>query len=467
MAAAKIYGREMKKHDLNIYGNEIRATLKLAIPVIAGQLGQVMMGIVDSLMVGRLGAVPLAAASLSNAIFFLVLVVGIGVSQALTPLVAQSVGARQPENCGILLRQGLLVCFAAGLILAAITLGAAELVPFLNQPEPVIPLAAVYMRIMGISIIPIMIFQAYRQYSEGLSIMWPAMLLTLAANALNVFLNWIFIYGHLGFPAMGLKGAGLSTLGTRTAMAAIMVAYVWKSRKYKGFYSPVFKFPFQLDWKKIDAIVRIGVATGFQYFFEVGAFTGAAVLIGWMGASPLAAHQIALSAAAFSFMFAVGVSAAAAVRVGNTKGENNRDGIRKAGLSALVLSVLIMSSFAVLFIIFRFTIPRFFIADPNVLSLASSLLIIAALFQVSDGLQCVALGALRGMSDVKIPTIATFISYWIVGLPAGYVLAFPLGFKVWGMWIGLSLGLTSSALLLTTRFHRKTKEVHEPAQPEP
>ncbi len=453
------YERQMKKDDLNIYGNEIRTTLKLAIPVIAGQLGQVMMGIVDSLMVGRLGAAPLAAASLSNSIFFLVLVVGIGMSQALTPLVAQSVGAKQPGNCGILLRQGLLVCFAAGLILAAITFGAAGLVPFLNQPAQVAPLAMVYMRIMGISIIPIMIFQAYRQYSEGLSVMWPAMILTLAANGLNVFLNWIFIYGHLGFPAMGLKGAGFSTLGTRTAMAIVMMVYVLKSRKYKGFYLPVFRFPFQLDRQKIGAIIRIGVATGFQYFFEVGAFTGAAVIIGWMGASSLAAHQIALSAAAFSFMFAIGVSSAAAIRVGNAKGENNREGIRKSGFSALILSVLIMATFAGLFVIFRFTIPRFFITDPGVLSLASSLLIIGALFQVSDGLQCVALGALRGMSDVKIPTIATFISYWIIGLPAGYVLAFPLGLKVWGIWIGLSLGLTASALLLTTRFHRKTKEV--------
>lgn len=457
-----IYKRQMKKHDINMYRSEIRTTLKLAVPVIAGQLGQVMMGIVDSLMVGRLGAAPLAAASLSNSIFFLVLVVGIGVSQALTPLVAQSVGAKQPGNCGILLRQGLLVCFAAGLILAAITFGAAGLIPLLNQPEPVVPLAMVYLRIMGISIIPIMIFQAYRQYSEGLSIMWPAMILTLGANALNVVLNWIFIYGHLGFPAMGLKGAGFSTLGTRVVMAIILMAYVWKSRKYKTFYLPVFVFPFKLHWQKISAIIRIGVATGFQYFFEVGAFTGAAVLIGWMGASSLAAHQIALSAAAFSFMFAVGVSAAAAVRVGKAQGENNREGIRKAGFSALILSVLIMTVFAGLFVIFRFIIPRFFIADPGVISLASSLLIIAALFQVSDGLQCVALGALRGMSDVKIPTIATFISYWIIGLPAGYVLAFPLGLKVWGIWIGLSLGLTVSALLLTTRFHLKTREVPFP-----
>jgi MATE family multidrug resistance protein len=445
------------KYYLNTYKKEISATLKLAVPVIAGQLGQVMMGIVDSLMVGKLGAVPLAAASLSNSIFFLILVLGIGISQALTPMVAQSVGANQPEKCGQWLRQGLLVCFGSGILLAVITFGVAGLIPFLNQPKKVVPEAMVYMRIMGISIIPIMIFQAYRQYSEGLSIMWPAMILTLAANGLNVFLNWLFIYGNLGFPAMGLKGAGFSTLGTRTTMTIFMIIYVLYAQKYRRFYSRIITFPFGVKWEKIGAIVRIGVATGFQYFFEVGAFSGAAVIIGWMGTSSLAAHQIALSAAAFSFMFAIGVSAAAAIRVGNATGEKNRRAVRLAGFSAFILSVFIMASFAVLFIVFRFTIPSFFIADPEVIRLAASLLIIAALFQVSDGLQCVALGALRGKADVKIPTIATFTSYWVIGLPAGYLLAFPMGLKVWGVWVGLLLGLTSSALLLTTRFHIKSK----------
>jgi MATE family multidrug resistance protein len=446
----------MKEHWKN-YRGELLSTLKLAVPVIIGQLGQVMMGIVDSLMVGRLGTVPLAASSLSNSMFFLILVVGIGVSQAITPLVAESVGAKEPEKCGSWLQQGLLVCLGSGIILAAITIGMAGIIPYLNQPEAVTPRAMVYLRIMGLSVLPIMLFQAFRQYSEGLAIMWPAMMITLAANGLNVFLNWIFIFGNLGFPAMGLEGAGYSTLGTRTIMTIVMIFYVLEARRYKKYHAPLFSLRYRIDWPMIREIIRIGVATGFQYFFEVGAFSGTAVIIGWMGAESLAAHQIALSAAAFSFMFAIGVSAAAAVRVGNAKGQKKAGGIRKAGFSAFLLGAVLMAMFGILFVLFRFTIPRFFIQDPAVIQVSASLLIIGALFQVSDGLQCVGLGALRGMADVKIPTIATFTSYWIIGLPTGYLLGIPLGFGVRGVWIGLLLGLTSSALLLTLRFHLKTR----------
>lgn len=442
---------------INRYKGELRITLKLAVPVIIGQLGQVMMGIVDSLMVGKLGSVPLAAASLTNSIFFLILVVGIGISQAITPLVAESMGAKNPGKCGQWLQQGLLVCLTGGIILAAITMVTAGLIPFLNQPPDVTPLAMIYLRIMGLSVIPIMLFQAFRQYSEGLSIMWPAMIITLAANGLNVFLNWIFIFGHLGFPAMGLEGAGYSTLGTRTIMVLVMLTYILKARRYKAYRLPLFTLRYHIDWRMLGEIIRIGVATGFQYFFEVGAFSGAAVIIGWMGADALASHQIALSAAAFSFMFAIGIASAAAIRVGKAKGEKDRRGIRKAGAAAFFLGATIMASFAVIFILFRYTIPRFFIQQPDVIELAASLLIISALFQVSDGLQCVGLGALRGMADVKIPTIATFVSYWVIGLPAGYLLGIPLGLEVQGVWIGLLLGLTSSALILTSRFYFKTR----------
>lgn len=441
-----------------IYKRQILATLKLAIPVVIGQLGQVMMSMVDSLMVGHLGAVPLAAAALANGLFFLILVFGIGVSQALTPLVAESVGAGEPKRCGLLLKQALLVNVSTGVVLTFISFVAAEIVPFLHQPIAIVPQAVAYLRIMGISVIPVMLFLTYRQYSEGLSMMWPAMILTLGANLFNVFFNWVFIHGKFGFPAMGLTGAGLSTLLTRVVMTIVLIVYMHKALAYKKYLVPFFTKPLGVDWKMIKNIARIGTGTGLQYFFEVGAFSGAAVMIGWMGADYLASHQIALSAASFSFMFAIGVSAAAAIRVGKAKGEGNLIEMRRAGFSAFMMAGLIMFSFGVLFVLFRFTIPRFFINDLVVVQMAGSLLIIAALFQVSDGLQSAGLGVLRGIGDVRVPTIATFASYWIIGLPGGYVLAFVLGLKVFGVWIGLLLGLTSSASLLTTRFHLKTKK---------
>ncbi len=444
--------------NIYIYKSQISATLKLAVPVIIGQLGQVMMSMVDSLMVGHLGAVPLAAAALANSVFFLVLVFGIGVSQSLTPLVAESVGAGLPHRCGSLLKHALLVNTGTGIILTVISFGTAALIPFLNQPAAIIPQAVAYLHIMGISVIPVMLFLTYRQYSEGLSLMWPAMILTLGANILNVLLNWIFIHGHFGFPAMGLTGAGLSTLLTRIVMTILLIVYVHKASAYRMYRAPIFFRPIVFDWKMIRNLIRIGYGTGLQYFFEVGAFSGAAVMIGWMGAKYLAAHQIALSCASFSFMFAIGVSAAAAIRVGQAKGEKNIVAMRRAGFSAFFMAALIMFSFGILFILFRFTIPHFFISDPEVIQLAASIIIFAALFQVSDGLQSAGLGVLRGMGDVRVPTMATFASYWLIGLPGGYLLAFPLGLKIWGVWIGLFLGLTSSAIILTTRFHLKTKE---------
>jgi len=437
------------------YKYEIKTTFKLAYPVIIGQVGHIMIGVADSIMVGHVGVVPLAAASLANRLFVLIMVIGMGMTMALTPLVAEAIGAKRPDRCGKILQQGAALAMMMGILLAGAITAIAGAIPYLNQPPGVAREAMSYLGILGASIIPFMLFQVFRQFSEGLSLMWPAMILNIAANVLHIFLNWVFIYGHLGLPAMGLDGAGFSTLITRSLMAFALIAYIMKSRRYKPFLSAI--FPFKIDWKIIRTIFAIGAGSGLQYFFESGAFTGAAIIIGWIGEGPLAAHQIAMNAVAVTYMFGVGFSAAAAVRVGNAKGEKNLPGMRKAGFSAFQLSAGIMLVFGVLYILFCRIIPRFYVTDPAVLETASTLLIVAALFQVSDGVQVVGLGVLRGMADVKIPTLITFISYWIIGLPVGYLLAFPFGFRAAGMWAGLLLGLTASALLLFYRFNKKTR----------
>ncbi|HLP57411.1 MAG TPA: MATE family efflux transporter [Candidatus Deferrimicrobium sp.] len=437
------------------YKNEIKATFKLAYPVIIGQVGHIMIGVADSVMVGHVGVVPLAAAALANRLFVLIMVIGMGMTMALTPLVAEAIGAKSPEQCGKVLQQGMAISTIMGFILAITVIAMADTIPYLHQPPEVAQSAMSYLVILGASIIPFMLFQAFRQFSEGLSLMWPAMILNIAANIWHIFLNWVFIYGHLGFPAMGLDGAGFSTLITRSVMAFALIAYIMKSRHYKPFLSAV--FPIKIDWKTIRTIFAIGTGSGLQYFFESGAFAGSVILMGWLGEVPLAAHQIAMNAIAITYMFGMGVSAAAAVRVGNAKGEQNLTGMRQAGFSAFLLSACIMLGFGVLFILFSHIIPRFYTTDQPVIEVAASLLIVAAFFQVSDGVQVVGLGVLRGMADVKIPTVITFISYWIIGLPAGYLLAFPLGFRAAGIWAGLLMGLTASALLLFYRFHKKTQ----------
>ncbi len=435
--------------------SHIRTTGRLAFPIVVGQVGHMMMGIVDSVMVGHIGAEPLAAASLSNGLFFLILVMGLGVTQAITPLTAMEKGAGQPARCGVVLRQGLLATLAMALILAGVVIGGAKLVPHLGQPELVVANAVPYLSILGWSVFPMMIFQAYRQYTEGLSVMKPAMTINLLANLANAFFNWMFIFGNLGAPEMGLAGAGVATFLTRSMMAVSLIAYVNLAPRFKQF-DPSLRFR-TLDWFLMKRIVQLGLASGFQYTFEVSAFAGAAVIIGWMGANELAAHQIALNLAALTYMFTIGVSTAGSVRVGEAVGANRIDEARKAGFSAVILAAAIMGSFAVIFILTRHLLPWLYIDDPDVHRLAAGLLLIAAMFQVSDGIQGVGLGILRGMADTRIPTGITLIAYWIVGLPAGYLMGFSGGMGANGVWFGLLIALTTSGALLLFRFHWLTQ----------
>jgi MATE family multidrug resistance protein len=401
------------------------------------------------------GAVPLAAASLANALFFLILVFGIGVSMALSPIIAMALGAREDEQCSVIFRQGILVHLSIGVVLLLLTFACANAIHYLNQPPEVVEQAADYLKIIGFSIIPIMVFQTYRQFVEGFEVMKPPMVIALLMNILNALVNWAFIFGHLGLPAMGLRGAGIATLITRISMAISIALYAYYSQRFKHYY--------MLRWFKgydkaiVKKILRIGIPSGFQYFFEIGAFTGSVVLIGWLGYHQLAAHQIAINMAAITFMFAFGVSSASAIRVGNAMGRKEKSAIRRAGIGSIILATGLMAFFGVIFLLFRHTLPTFYINDDQVTAIASSLLIIAAVFQISDGIQAVGIGILRGMGDVKIPTIITFIAYWLIGLPGGYFFGFVLHLGVQGIWWGFVLALTVSAALLTRRFFTITR----------
>ncbi|MCH7772117.1 MAG: MATE family efflux transporter, partial [Bacteroidetes bacterium] len=394
-----------------------------------------MMGVVDSLMVGTLGSAPLAAAALGNSITLLIFIVGIGVSFAVTPLVAISVGANKYSDCGIFFRQSLLVNLSFGFILMAITLICSELLIYLDQPAEVLGQAKSYTRILGLGALPVMLFQTYKQFIEGLSVMKPAMAITILANIINAFTNWTLIFGNLGFPALGLDGAGWATFTSRSFMAILLMLYVMNKKYFKQ-YDVSFHFK-NINLPVIKKILSLGLPSGIQYFFEVGAFAFAAIMIGWLGTEQLAAHQIAINLASISFMVVLGLSMAGGIRVGNAVGEKNIIGVRRAGFTTIFLALCVMAGSGIIFIIFRNILPAFYINDSTVISIASSLLIIAALFQLSDGVQAVGIGILRGLTDVKIPTAITFIAYWIIGLPIGYLLAFKLGWGVQGIWLGL------------------------------
>jgi MATE family multidrug resistance protein len=437
------------------YKYHIKETIKLAYPVVIGQLGHMMLGVVDSLMVGRLGAVYLAAASLVNGLILLILVLGIGMSVALTPLVAIAKGSEKHDECGIILRQGLLVNLIFSFLLVIVIYFLADLVYYLDQPIEVAQYAESYLKILNISIIPFMLFQTYKQFSEGLSFTKPPMVILVVSNLVNAFGNWVLIFGNLGFPKMELDGAGYASLMTRIFMAIAIFLYIRNAKSFKEF-DPSLKFK-SINMPIIKKIVNLGIPGGFQMFFEVGGFSFAAIMVGWIGVNQLAAHQIALNLASITFMVGLGISISATIRIGNFLGKRDLAGIKKAGFTALFLVTLIMGSFGLLFFIFRNYLPTLYINDLEVIKIASSLIIIAAIFQIVDGLQVVGVGILRGLTDLKAPMFISFVAYWIIGLPVAYLLGFVFQFGVEGIWVSFIVGLSLAAIFFFLRFRKFLK----------
>jgi MATE family multidrug resistance protein len=300
-----------------------------------------------------------------------------------------------------------------------------------------------------------MIFQTFKQFAEGLSQTKQAMYITIFCNVINVFLNWVLIWGMFGAPELGLMGAGWATLISRVLMPVLMGYYILRSRRY-SVYSLSLKLK-KISLPIISRILNIGIPTGFQFIFEVSAFSAAAIMMGWIGVNALAGHQIALNLASISYMMATGLSTAGMIWVSNMVGRGNQKGMREAGMVVFGLVLGFMFLAAMSFVFLRTFLPTLYIDDPEVIATAASLLIVAALFQLSDGVQVAALGVLRGLEDVRIPTLVTLVAYWVLGLPLGYFFAFQLEMGEVGIWYGLLIGLSITAVLLFYRFHILSK----------
>ena len=437
-------------------GPEIKKTLVLSLPIVVGQLGQMLMSVVDNIMVGKVGTQALAAASIANSLFLLIMVVGFGLTVAVTPLTAIAYGAGRDEECGVVLRQGILLNLFFGILLCGITILLSECIQFLNQPHEIVGPASLYMKVLGFSMLPLMLFQSYRQFAEGVSFLKPAMIITLLANFVNILANWIFIYGNLGVAPLGLTGAGIATISSRTFMAIALMIIIRKSPKMKRF-DPFFNYR-KIDFPMMRRLLAIGIPAGFQYFFEVSAFAASSIMVGWMGTVALAAHQIALNLASISFMVAMGISSAATIRVSTAVGKRDIHGTRLAGFTAAALCAGFMASAGLVFIGFRFFLPTLYISEKEVIDISASLLVIVAFFQISDGTQAVGLGILRGITDMKIPTLITLAAYWLMGLPSGYYMAFKLDMGIYGIWYGLLVSLTISGIFMMLRFNSKSKK---------
>ena len=409
------------------YRKEFRGNLSLAFPIMAGSLGQVSVNFIDNLMVGRLGAEALAAVALAIAIYIPFYVVGKGISYGLTPLIAEADGADRSDKVPALLRHSMVINIVFALLCALVIYFGVSILDHLGQDSAVVALAKPYMVISGWALIPMMFFQTLKCYSEGMSETKPAMIASLTGNVLNVFLNFALIYGYWGAPALGVKGAALGTLISRVLMVLFLLIIL--SRKSVLWSHLKNSISMSIESIEIKKILTLGIPTSMQMFFEVTAFAAASLIMGTLGAHELAAHQIAINLSAITFLTCTGLALATSIRVGNQLGQVNYDRMHNIGIAAIIQGALFMLAMAILFILLRNILPTMYIADPAVIKIAALLLVVAGFFQISDGIQVVSLGALRGLQDVKTPTIITFLAYWLIGIPISYISARFLG---WG-----------------------------------
>ncbi|MDO4762903.1 MAG: MATE family efflux transporter [Flavobacteriaceae bacterium] len=428
---------------------------KLALPVMLTQLGQVSVNLFDNMMVGNiLGADALASTALANAVFFSLYIFAVGFSFAIPPLVSEAQAQDNHQKINSVFRHGLVVNLAIGIVLSLILLGIAPLMHYAKQPPQIIPNAILYLNIITLSIIPVMIFQTLREVSEGLSYTIGVTIATIMANVINIALNYIFMVGLFGIEPMGISGAAYATLISRV-FSMLFLYLVMAHHKTTKRYIQEFSLKIQLfERKMFQNLVKLGLPTALQLFFEVTAFALASFICGLVSATDIAAHQVTISMASFTFNLCAGFGVASTIMIGKKRGEKDFVAAKEIGINNLKIAFLFMSLCCLGFILGKDFLPTLF-TKPNELAvahLASQLLVIASLFQLSDGLQVVALGCLRGIQDVKIPSIITFIAYWGITLPLGYFLCVEQKMGAYGMWIGFGLGLTFSAIFLVRRF---------------
>ena len=448
------------------YTKEFRYNLKLASPVMLGMVGHMTVAFADNVVVGQLGAAELAAVSLGNSFFFLAMSLAIGFATAITPIVAEADSSKNIMGVKDALKHGLILCSIMGISLYLLLMLVKPIMFKMNQPLEVVKLAIPYLNFIALSIIPLIIFEALKRFSDGLSNTKYPMYATILANVINITLNYLLIFGHFGFPKLGITGAAIGTLVSRIVMALFLWIIFINKEKFKQY---IFNLNFKiLDNSIFKKIINLGFPSALQMLFEVGIFTSAIWISGVLGKNFQAANQIAFNLSAMTFMIGVGLNVAAMIRVGNQKGLADFISLRRIAFSIFLLVILIEIVFAFMFFTLRDWLPTLYLDTGNiakiienqeVIMIASELLIIVALFQIFDGLQVVILGALRGMQDVKIPTLMTFIAYWLIGFPICYYLGLYTPLKSTGIWIGLLSGLASASVMLYIRFDYLTKKL--------
>jgi MATE family multidrug resistance protein len=436
---------------------ELRAMIALAVPVVFSELGWMAQGVVDTIMVGKLGPAAIGAVAVGNAVYYTPSLFGIGLLLGLDTLVAQAYGRKDHDECHRWLAQGVyLACLATPPLMLLAGLASFGFIRFGIAPQVAIP-AGGYLRVLLWSTLPLLLYGAARRYLQGVGEVRVITATYVGANLVNWFLNWVLIYGKLGFPAMGVRGSALSTCFARLFMAVALIAFAWRYERRRG--HPLFRHWAGPSLQRLQALIRLGAPAAGQILLEVSAWNLSTLAAGWLTPVALATHTIALNYASVTYMVPLGVSAAAAVSVGHAVGAGDAPRARRAGWLALALGIGFMLVAAVCFLLFPRPLIELYTRDPQVLAVGPGLLGLAAAFQIFDGIQTVSTGALRGLGETRVPMFANLVGYWFLGLPLGFTLCFWLKWGIHGMWIGLTLALIVIASLLIVRWQRDSARI--------
>lgn len=447
----------LKKFGMNIqlYKKQYKETLRLAAPIMLAQVGVASVQLFDNAMVGRLGALPLAGVSFGGTVFFMVFVFVNGLMLALTPLVGEQYSQGKYDESGKYFQNSFLVFSLLGLVAVAIQYALIPLMYHLGQPEEVVDMAIPYYEYLVWSVVPYVIFGAFKQFLEGIGDTTVNMVIIITSNLINILFNWLLIYGNWGFPEMGASGAGLATLISRICMPVFAIMFFILVPKFKAYFA-YFRWEY-FSWKYIRSIFSVGFPISLQMFMEGAAFALTSLMVGWIGTVEIAGNQIALTVSNFAFMVVLGLSSATTIRISHEYGRKNAQELKLAANASYHLGLLWNAFTAILFITLREPIARIFTSDPEVIKIASTLMIFVAAFQFSDGLQAITVGILRGIQDVKKIMLVAFLSYIVINLPVGYLCAFVLGWGPGGLWVGFIFGLSIAAVMLMTRFRNQYK----------
>ncbi len=434
---------------------DVRRVLHLAVPVVLAELGWMSMTTVDTIMIGRLGPSAIGAIGIGSSAFYSFAIFGMGLLLGLDTLVSQAFGAGDREDCHNSLTQGVYLAIGLTVPLMLLFANMPPVFAWLGVVEPVRSLSILFLKTLSLSTLPLLLYSAFRRYLQGMGHVRPVMFALISANLVNWFFNWLLIEGHWGFPALGVAGSAISTGIARVYMASVLAfAIWWFERRLEPGFRNLLRRP---DFARLTRLLQLGLPAATQILLEVGAFGAAAVLAGRLNPVALAAHQLALNCAALSFMIPLGISSAAAVSVGHAIGSGQPGLARRSGFIALGLACAFMVCSAVAFVSIPRRILHIYTDDPAVLATGSGLLAIAAAFQLFDGVQTVATGALRGIGETRGPMLVNLAGYWLFGLPIGYALCFGYAFGVYGLWWGLTLALIAISILLLWQWSRHSR----------